>query len=83
MRAAFWQTLRGCLGNLLERIAPCSPERMIDATASAGLYRQHRRRKLPLFRRVLGSLKHWLKTLSESKVEQIELSGEGQYGTVN
>jgi hypothetical protein len=28
------------------------------------------------------SLEHWIKTLSESKVEQIELSGEGQSGVI-
>ena len=27
---------------------------------------------------VMRSLEHWIKTLSESKMEQIELSGEGQ-----
>jgi hypothetical protein len=27
-------------------------------------------------------LEHWIKTLSESKVEQIELSGEGQSGVI-
>jgi len=31
---------------------------------------------------VTRSLKHWVKTLSESKVEQIELSGEGQCGVI-
>src|SRR5271165_1496321 len=31
---------------------------------------------------VLRSLKHWIKTLSESAVEQIELSGEGQGGVI-
>ena len=31
---------------------------------------------------VLRSLNHWIKTLSESKVDQIELSGEGQSGVI-
>src|SRR5271168_4221829 len=31
---------------------------------------------------VTRSLKHWVKTLSQSKVEQIELSGEGQRGAI-
>ena len=31
---------------------------------------------------VIRSLEHWIKTLSESKVEQIELSGEGQCGVI-
>src|ERR1700682_5815363 len=31
---------------------------------------------------VRHSLEHWIKTLSESKVEQIELSGEGQSGVI-
>src|SRR5208282_3603624 len=31
---------------------------------------------------VRRSLEHWIKTLSESKVEQIELSGEGQGGVI-
>src|SRR6202049_4782499 len=31
---------------------------------------------------VRRSLEHWIKTLSESKVEQIELSGEGQSGVI-
>ncbi len=31
---------------------------------------------------VMRSLEHWIKTLSESKVEQIELSGEGQSGVI-
>jgi hypothetical protein len=31
---------------------------------------------------VRRSLVHWIKTLSESKVEQIELSGEGQCGVI-
>ena len=31
---------------------------------------------------VLLSLQHWVKTLSQSKVEQIELSGEGQSGVI-
>jgi hypothetical protein len=31
---------------------------------------------------VTRSLKHWVKTLSQSKVEQIELSGEGQCGVI-
>ena len=30
---------------------------------------------------VVRSLEHWIKTLSESQVEQIELSGEGQKGS--
>src|ERR1700738_2422855 len=31
---------------------------------------------------VRRSLEHWIKTLSESKMEQIELSGEGQSGVI-
>ena len=31
---------------------------------------------------VVRSLDHWIKTLSESQVEQIELSGEGQRGVI-
>src|ERR1700747_3009691 len=31
---------------------------------------------------VMRSLEHWITTLSESKVEQIELSGEGQSGVI-
>jgi hypothetical protein len=31
---------------------------------------------------VVGSLQHWVKTLSQSEVEQIELSGEGQRGVI-
>jgi len=31
---------------------------------------------------VVRSLKHWVKTLSQSKVEQIELSGEGKCGVI-
>jgi len=31
---------------------------------------------------VTRSLKHWVKTLSQSKVEQIELSGEGKCGVI-
>jgi len=31
---------------------------------------------------VRRSLKHWVKTLSQSKVEQIELSGEGKCGVI-
>ena len=31
---------------------------------------------------VMRSLKHWVKTLSESKVEQLELSGEGRCGVI-
>jgi hypothetical protein len=31
---------------------------------------------------VLCSLKHWVKTLTESEVQQIELSGEGQRGVI-
>ena len=31
---------------------------------------------------VMRSLKHWVKTLTESEVEQIELSGEGQRGVI-
>ena len=31
---------------------------------------------------VQRSLEHWIKTLSQSKVEQIELSGEGQHGVI-
>src|ERR1700751_3397640 len=31
---------------------------------------------------VVRSLKYWVKTLSQSKVEQIELSGEGQCGVI-
>jgi hypothetical protein len=31
---------------------------------------------------VMRSLEHWIKTLSESKVEQIELSGQGQSGVI-
>ena len=31
---------------------------------------------------VVRSLEHWIKTLSESEVEQIELSGEGQSGVI-
>src|SRR6201982_2025157 len=31
---------------------------------------------------VVRSLDHWIKTLSESKMEQIELSGEGQSGVI-
>ncbi len=31
---------------------------------------------------VRRSLEHWIKTLSESQVEQIELSGEGQSGAI-
>jgi hypothetical protein len=31
---------------------------------------------------VTRSLEHWIKTLSQSKVEQIELSGEGQSGAI-
>jgi hypothetical protein len=31
---------------------------------------------------VLRSLKHWVKTLSQSKMEQVELSGEGQSGVI-
>ena len=31
---------------------------------------------------VMRSLKHWVKTLSESKVEQMELSGEGRCGVI-
>jgi hypothetical protein len=31
---------------------------------------------------VLRSLQHWIKTLSQSEVEQIELSGEGQRGVI-
>jgi hypothetical protein len=31
---------------------------------------------------VLRSLKHWVKTLSQSEVEQMELSGEGQCGVI-
>lgn len=31
---------------------------------------------------IVGSLQHWVKTLSQSEVEQIELSGEGQRGVI-
>src|SRR6202046_299755 len=31
---------------------------------------------------VVRSLEHWIKTLSESQVDQIELSGEGQSGVI-
>jgi hypothetical protein len=31
---------------------------------------------------VTCSLKHWIKTLTQSKIEQIELSGEGQSGVI-
>src|SRR6202048_2599243 len=31
---------------------------------------------------VMRSLEHWIRTLSESEVEQIELSGEGQCGAL-
>jgi hypothetical protein len=31
---------------------------------------------------IMRSLSHWIKTLSESEVEQIELSGEGQSGVI-
>ena len=31
---------------------------------------------------VRRSLNHWIKTLSQSEVEQIELSGEGQSGVI-
>ena len=31
---------------------------------------------------VMRSLNHWIKTLSQSEVEQIELSGEGQSGVI-
>ena len=31
---------------------------------------------------VTRSLKHWIKTLTQSKIEQIELSGEGQCGVI-
>ena len=31
---------------------------------------------------VVRSLEHWIKTLSQSKGEQIELSGEGQHGVI-
>src|SRR6478672_1518060 len=31
---------------------------------------------------ILRSLKHWFKTLSQSEVEAIELSGEGQRGVI-
>jgi len=31
---------------------------------------------------VMRSLEHWVKTLSQSKVEEIELSGEGQRGVI-
>jgi hypothetical protein len=31
---------------------------------------------------VARSLKHWIKTLTQSKIEQIELSGDGQCGVI-
>jgi len=31
---------------------------------------------------VMRSLNHWIKTLSQSEMEQIELSGEGQSGVI-
>ena len=31
---------------------------------------------------VMRSLRHWVKTLSQSEVEQMELSGEGQCGVI-
>ena len=31
---------------------------------------------------VMRSLKHWVKTLSQSEAEQLELSGEGQSGVI-